>query len=90
MISKREISAIKQQAIADGKKHYISDKPCKNGHLALRDVASGTCMACIQAKRRAMSSKPEEMTKYESTMLELRIVEFKPEDESVDKPFTFT
>jgi hypothetical protein len=30
----------------NGNKHYMSDKPCKRGHLSLRITSTGTCTEC--------------------------------------------
>lgn len=39
-------------ALLEGKKTYLSDRPCKLGHLSLRVTATGTCMECRKIKAR--------------------------------------
>lgn len=34
------------EAQQKGEKHYMVDKPCKRGHIALRVTATGTCTEC--------------------------------------------
>jgi len=33
-------------ALQNQQTHYVSDKPCSNGHLALRIASTGTCVEC--------------------------------------------
>lgn len=35
-----------QEAIRQGKPHYYTGKPCKNGHVTARDVKSRSCLEC--------------------------------------------
>jgi hypothetical protein len=38
--------ALRQQAIANGEKHYFTGKPCKHGHVAPRHVLQNRCVTC--------------------------------------------
>lgn len=49
--------AERDQARADGRKTYSTGKPCANGHLALRRVASRRCVACENAKMQKRSAE---------------------------------
>lgn len=49
------------EANAAGRKHYWSDKACAHGHVGLRYVSTGHCLACDKARsaaRRAASRAP--------------------------------
>lgn len=37
----------KQQAKAEGLTHYNTEKPCRNGHTALRLVSTSHCVECL-------------------------------------------
>lgn len=37
----------RQQAMQQGQKYYMADKPCKNGHYSLRYTKSGACLECL-------------------------------------------
>lgn len=41
----------RKQAIEQGLKIYMADKPCKFGHVARRYTSSGTCVACGDMRR---------------------------------------
>ena len=45
------------EARAIGSKHYFTNKPCKNGHLAKRVTANGVCRECLYAATRAWVTK---------------------------------
>lgn len=36
----------RSQAKADGKRHYFTGRPCKNGHVAERYTSNGDCVEC--------------------------------------------
>ena len=40
------------EAMQLGKPHYMADKPCNRGHLALRQTGSGTCTECRRLKEK--------------------------------------
>lgn len=40
------------EAQQTGEKFYVSDKPCRRGHVSLRVTATGTCMECRKLKER--------------------------------------
>ena len=40
------IKGARYEAIQKGNYHYLSSRPCKRGHLALRVTNSGTCVKC--------------------------------------------
>ncbi len=48
------INGPREHAISAGDKHYVSNKPCINGHLAPRLTQSRHCSECLRAgnKRR--------------------------------------
>ena len=40
----------RKQAKAQGLKHYFTGKPCKHGHVDLRQVSSESCMECLRQR----------------------------------------
>ena len=40
----------RKQAKAQGLRHYFTGKPCKNGHVEIRQVSSESCMECIRQR----------------------------------------
>jgi len=42
----------RHKALLKGEAKYISDKPCKRGHIGLRVTATGTCIECRIIKSR--------------------------------------
>ena len=38
------------EAMQQGLKHYMAEKPCKRGHLSLRVTGTGTCTECRRIK----------------------------------------
>lgn len=51
-------------ALAAGNKTYLSDKPCKNGHLAERYTSSRACLECEPLKRQNMT--PEQIARKQA------------------------
>lgn len=52
-------------ARAKGLKRYFTGKPCKHGHVALRNVANKTCMACLRVTSKKMAAKnPDAVLAY--------------------------
>lgn len=41
------------EAQQKGEKKYMSDKPCKRGHIDFRITATGSCVVCIKINERA-------------------------------------
>lgn len=54
------------EAKKNGEKYYDSGQPCKNGHISLRAVVSGSCVACTQAavKVWARQQDPKKLAAY--------------------------
>jgi 5-methylcytosine-specific restriction endonuclease McrA len=53
----------RKDAKAQGLKHYFTGKPCKHGHVELRQTSSESCMECLRAnakKHAANNPKTEE------------------------------
>lgn len=42
-------------ALAQGRKHFYTGKPCKYGHDSLRFTSTGGCMACNAARSKLFS-----------------------------------
>ena len=40
-------------AMQNGDSHYMSDRPCKRGHLSLRTTSNGKCVECRKVLERA-------------------------------------
>ena len=40
----------RQQAKEQGLKHYFTGKPCKHGHVDIRQVSSESCMECLRQR----------------------------------------
>lgn len=38
-------------ALAEGKEHYWTGKPCVNGHISLRATLIGDCLECRRATK---------------------------------------
>ena len=50
-------------AMIQGDKFYMSDKPCKLGHISLRITSTGTCIECRKIKERERYYANPEKTK---------------------------
>ncbi|MDC0185829.1 endonuclease VII domain-containing protein [Gammaproteobacteria bacterium] len=48
----------RKEAKAKGFKHYFTNKPCKNNHIALRKEDFGSCLACGQIRAKAKRADP--------------------------------
>jgi hypothetical protein len=48
---------LRKDAIALGLKKYFTGRPCKHGHITVRDVASRGCMTCTMVRARIWKSK---------------------------------
>jgi len=48
----------RKEAKAKGFKHYFTNKPCKNNHIALRREDWGSCLACGQIRAKAKRADP--------------------------------
>jgi hypothetical protein len=53
----------RKEALAEGKTHYYTGKPCKKGHIALRRAANGCCVECEKEKNNSEERK-KYMSKY--------------------------
>lgn len=51
------------EAQQKGEKHYISDKPCKRGHIALRTTSDGKCTECRRVLEKIQYDANPEKTK---------------------------
>lgn len=50
----------RKEAKLKGLNKYFTGKPCKNGHLSVRNVSSGTCHACnVDSERSRRLNNPE-------------------------------
>lgn len=47
----------RQEAIAQGLRHYFTGKPCKHGHLSKRSVNTWICQECSRMHKRAERQK---------------------------------
>lgn len=47
----------------EGKKFYLSDTPCKRGHLSLRLTSTGLCLECRKINEKAIYHANPEKTK---------------------------
>lgn len=47
----------RKEALAEGKLHYFTGKPCKKGHVALRRAVNGFCTECEKEKNNSDSRK---------------------------------
>lgn len=62
----------------NGNKHYMSDKPCKRGHLSLRITSTGTCTECKKILERGRyyldltKTKEKVQKKYQANAEKLR------------------
>ena len=45
-----QMHSSKTEAIAAGHSHYFTGKPCKHGHIEIRDAKSTDCLACRQVR----------------------------------------
>ena len=55
----------RQEAIAQGLRHYFTGKPCKNGHVAPRHVSGpGVCTECNRHKNRCPKKRKEARARY--------------------------
>jgi hypothetical protein len=43
----------RKKAIAKGERKYYTGRPCKRGHLALRNTLTGACTQCLADHQRA-------------------------------------
>lgn len=59
-----DIPTSRKAALAAGQTRYFTGKPCKHGHIALRQAANGTCLECVALV------KPERDKEYRSKNLE--------------------
>lgn len=50
-------------AIQNGEKQYMSENPCKRGHLSLRITATGSCIECIKINEKVRYYANPEKTK---------------------------
>ena len=48
----------RDEAYAQGKRHFYLGKPCKRGHVALRFTANGTCCECQNRRQMPAASAP--------------------------------
>jgi hypothetical protein len=51
------------EAKASGLKHYFTGKPCKRGHIALRQTSALRCMDCAKEKQAERMKDPEKRAK---------------------------
>lgn len=51
------------KAQQNGNSHYMSDKPCKRGHISLRITSTGTCVECRKLKEKERYYANPEKTK---------------------------
>jgi hypothetical protein len=51
------------EAKASGLKHYFTGKPCKRGHIALRQTSALRCMECAKEKQAERMKDPEKRAK---------------------------
>lgn len=49
-----------QKAKDDGKVHYFTGKPCKNGHIERRLVSTRQCLACVKDHAKKYRSKTKD------------------------------
>jgi 5-methylcytosine-specific restriction endonuclease McrA len=50
----------REQARSEGGKHFFTGDPCLHGHVSLRRVSNGNCLACeVVASRRWQIANPE-------------------------------
>lgn len=49
----------RQEAMRAGSEWYMPTDPCQQGHMALRRVRNGSCMACEQAIKQARGTQPD-------------------------------
>lgn len=65
-------------AMQNGEKHYMADKPCKRGHVAIRITATGTCTECRRTLEKVRyyldPEKTKQITKrkYEANAVAIR------------------
>lgn len=45
-------SVLREQALADGQKHYFSGDPCIRGHRAVRWASTGACLECHRERQK--------------------------------------
>ena len=45
-----------KKALKNGDKYYSTGKPCKHGHIAKRDTASGHCIICESNRNRSIEN----------------------------------
>jgi hypothetical protein len=50
-MAKKKKIITRKDAIKEAKSVYYTGKPCKNGHITLRYVTSGTCIECQRLSR---------------------------------------
>ena len=51
----------RRAAIQAGQNKYFTGEPCKNGHIALRYIQSGTCEECIRGATPSPQTDPERL-----------------------------
>ena len=55
----------KEQAVAAGKSHYFTGKPCKKGHIEPRTVSRRSCMGCLREQSlKWRSDNPEKAKSF--------------------------
>ncbi len=47
----------RKAAKASGSPRYFTGRPCTNGHIAERQTANGSCLACVALKKSAADAK---------------------------------
>jgi hypothetical protein len=50
----------RSEAKAQGLKTYFTGKPCKHGHVAIRQTSNGSCRECSDAKARRWRQENQE------------------------------
>lgn len=51
------------EAMQKGERHYMPEKPCKRGHLALKSTSDGKCIECRKINEKATYYADPEKTK---------------------------
>lgn len=57
------VQSSRYEAQKMGEKRYMSDKPCKRGHIGLKDTKTNTCIECRNIKARERYYADAEKTK---------------------------
>ena len=66
------MNPLRKQAWSEGKLHFYTGEPCKNGHFAKRYVSTGGCTECLTPLKRRQNSFSKDLAPYACPTLWIR------------------